>query len=124
MISDYVHGVSGSLRMLTDLLMRIALPAAVFLGLAAIAFGMNSFIQRENPWVNRIDWNRVASTGMGVTMLGLVLMCCWGGLSAALPLTREDAAWRESADATANPAPDAPAVYQYGPALASLVEHT
>jgi hypothetical protein len=32
--------------------------------------------------------------------------------------------WRESAEATATPVPDAPPVYQYGPALAALTERT
>src|SRR5258708_9958189 len=124
MISTYVQAVSGSLTSTLEWLSRLALPLSLLFGLAALAAGMSVVVQRENAWVNRMDWNRIGLTGLGVAGLGFALAACWGALGATASLAREDAAWRDKAEATANPVPDAPAVYQYGPAAASLVERT
>jgi hypothetical protein len=124
MISTYVQAMSGSLSSAMEWLMRLALPLSLLLGLAALAAGVSVVIQRENAWVNKVDWNRIGASGLGVAGLGFALVACWGALGATASLAREDAAWRDKAEATANPVPDAPAVYQYGPAAASLVERT
>ncbi len=124
MISTYVQAVSGSLTSTLEWLSRLALPLSLLFGLAALAAGVSVVVQRENAWVNRVDWNRIGLTGLGVAGLGFALAACWGALGATASLAREDAAWRDKAEATANPVPDAPAVYQYGPAAASLVERT
>jgi hypothetical protein len=124
MISTYVQAVSGSLSSALEWLVRLALPLSVLFGLAALAAGVSVVVQRENAWVNRLDWNRIGMSCLGLAGLAVVLVGCWGALGAATSLAREDAAWRDRAEATANPVPDAPAVYQYGPAAASLVERT
>src|SRR5207249_11349161 len=61
---------------------------------------------------------------LGYTGLGLLVVAGWAVLAATRPLAREAIEWRESAEATAKPAPHAPPIHQYGPSVAAIVERT
>src|SRR2546425_8906703 len=97
MISTYVQAVSGSLTSALEWLLRLALPLSLLFGLAALAAGVSVVLQRENAWVNRVDWNRIGMTALGAAGLCFALVACWGALGATASLAREDAAWREKA---------------------------
>ena len=124
MIAQYVHGTSESLSTLVNLLARFAMPLAVLIGLIALAIGLSVLLQRENPWIGRLDWRQTLMAVLGAATLAIVLVVCWGALREAEPIARESSKWREAAEATTNAVPDAPAVQQYGPAAASLVQRT
>jgi hypothetical protein len=124
MIEQYIESVSHVLGSVLDLFTRLALPLAVCLGLMALAGALTLAFQRDNAWLQRLDWRRYGANLFGVAVVGLIMVMGWAALSAIQPLAQQDIQWRESAEATANPVPDAPPVYQYGPVVAALVEHT
>lgn len=124
MIENYIDAVSRALGGLVNLFTRLALPAAVCLGLLAVAAAVILAFQRDSVWLQKIPWRRVLSNLIGCTVVWLFLAAGWAILKTVQPLAREDIQWRESAEATANPVPDAPPVAQYGPALGAVAERT
>src|SRR5437879_2745940 len=124
MITQYVDAVYRSLQWALDLLARLALPAAILLGLAAVAAAVCYSLQRENGWLRGLDWRRSTLRGLGYAGAALLVIAGWAGLRTIHPLARRAVQRREAAEATTNPVPDAPAVFQYGPAVAALSERT
>jgi hypothetical protein len=121
MIAVYTEAVYRALGSVLTLLVRLALPLAIGGGLIVLAAALIQAFGREPErcWSSRA-LTRTVAYGPVV----LLIVASWGALSVILPTARTGIAWRESAEATANPVPDAPAVTQYGPSLAVLAEKT
>jgi hypothetical protein len=122
MIAQYVEAVYRALGSVVDLVTRLALPLAVCVGVVALAIILTA--QRTGASLPRTDWRRSSTHWLGFLAVGLIAVAGWAALRTMLPLAREDIRWREAAEATTNPVPDAPAAYQYGPSLAAVVERT
>jgi hypothetical protein len=124
MITPYVQAAGGALGGVLNLLTRLALPLSLLLGLAVVAGVCALVFGRDHAALQRIDWPRVIGRSGGYAAVGLLAVVGWAALGAALPLAREAIVWRESAEATANPVPDASPVLQLGPAVGSIAERT
>lgn len=124
MIEQYIDAISSTLAGVLGLCTRMAWPLAVLLGLIAVAGALVLAFRRDNPWMQRVDLPRCLTNAAACAAVGLLLVTGWTVLERLEPLARQDILWRESAEATANPVPDAPPVYQYGPAVAALSERT
>ena len=124
MIEYYTQAVVHALEGVLALFIRLALPLAILLGLAALALGLTVALQRDGSWLKQMDWGRYRVRGLETLGAVLVLVAGWTCLHTALSLAQQDIRWREAAEATANPVPDAPAVAQFEPTAAVLAEHT
>jgi hypothetical protein len=124
MIESYVSAVSQSLEGTLQQLMRLAWPLAVCLGLTLLAVALTLAFGRDTAWLRELNWRRYAANASGYTVMALFLVGGWAILRTIRPLAEEDLRWRESAEATANPVPDAPPITQVGPVVAALKEHT
>ncbi len=124
MIEYYTHAVVHALEGFLALFTRLSTPLAILMGLAAVAVGLILASHRENKWLNEANWRRHSAAGLGALCTVLVLIAGWTCLHTALSLAQQDIQWRASAEATANPVPDAPAVTQFEPTVAVLAEHT
>jgi hypothetical protein len=123
-ITQYVHAIYQALYQILELLIQVALPLALFLGLAVVALAVTVALRRDEQWLQGVDWVRLASRASGYVAVALLSVAAWSALRAAHSLARQDIRWRESAEATANPVPDAPPVHQFGPSIAALAERT
>ncbi len=103
---------------------RLALPLALLLGLTVLAVGLTLALQRDAEWLKQMDWRRHSAFVFGTLGAMFVLVAGWTCLHTALSLAQQDIQWREAAEATANPVPDAPAVTQFEPTVAVLAERT
>jgi hypothetical protein len=124
MIEYYTQAVVQALEGLLTLFTRLAMPLAVLLGLAALAIGLTIALQRDSVWLKQADWRKYRVHLFVILGTVLVLVAGWTCLHTALALAQQDIQWREAAEATANPVPDAPAVAQFEPTVAVLAEHT
>jgi hypothetical protein len=124
MIEYYTQAVVHALEGLLTLFTRLAMPLAVLLGLGAVAIGLALTLRRETDWLNQTDWRRHRAHLCGAIATLLVLIAGWTCLHTALALAQQDIQWREAAEATTNPVPDAPAVSQFEPTVAVLAERT
>lgn len=124
MIGTYEQAISNSLGAFLDFCIRLAMPLAIVIGFVALAAGLSLLLQKEASWIHRADWVKLRSQLLGALAVTLIFIASWAGLRAVLPIAQEDLAWREAAEATTNPVPDAPAASQYGPTAASMVERT
>lgn len=124
MIEYYTQAVVHALEGALALFIRLALPLSILLGLAALALGLTVALQRDSSWLKQLDWSRYKVRGLETLGAMLVLVAGWTCLHTALSLAQQDIRWREAAEATANPVPDAPAVAQFEPTAAVLAEHT
>jgi hypothetical protein len=124
MIGSYVAAVSHALEGMLDILMRLAWPLAACLGLTMLAGALALAFGRETAWLQRLEGRRIAANVFGYAVVALMLAAGWAILRTVRPLAEEDLRWRESAEATTNPVPDAPPVTQVGPVVAALKEHT
>ncbi len=122
--ASYFDAIRDGLQGVLDLVIRIALPIGIFLGLL-LAAAILIFALKGGT--SGIDWaavRKVANKTLEFLGIGLLVVCLWSGLKEAQPKAREDIEWRESAEASANPAPEAPPIDQYGPVAARMVEKT
>ena len=124
MIEYYTQAVVQAFEGLLTILTRLAMPAAVLLGLAAVAVGLTIALQKDSTWLKQMDWRKVRTHLFGIVGILLVFVAGWKCLHTALALAQQDIQWREAAEATANPVPDAPAVAQFEPTVAVLTERT
>lgn len=124
MIEYYTQGVVQALESLLTIFTRFAMPLAVLFGLTAVAVGLIVALQRDNAWLQQVGRRRPLAALFGVLGTMLVFIVGWKCLHTALLLAQQDIQWREAAEATANPVPDAPAVTQFQPTVAVLAEHT
>jgi hypothetical protein len=124
MIEYYTQAVVQALEGLVTLFTRLAMPLAVLLGLATVAVGLTVALQRDSAWPQQADWRKNRANLFGILATMLVLVGGWTCLHTALTLAQQDIQWREAAEATANPVPDAPAVTQFEPTAAVLAERT
>lgn len=120
MSSAYFEAMRDGLVEVLNLLRQLALPAAVFFGLVVIglAFKGSSL---------SVDWaslRKSTARSLAYIGVGLIVVCLWSGLKRIQPIAKADIEWKESAQATNDPAPDAPSIDQYGPVVASMVEKT
>lgn len=124
MIEYYTQGVVQAFETLLIVLTRLAMPLAVLLGLAAVAAGLTVALQRDSSWLRQMNWRKRQASLLGMVGAALVFITGWKCLHTALILAQQDIQWRQAAEATANPVPDAPAVTQFEPTAAVLAEHT
>lgn len=124
MITPYLDAVRDALGGLLELLLRLALPLTILIGLALAAFTVILILGRDRGGLAQFNWSGLGRRALGWSGVGLAALVAWAALGAILPLARADAAWRESAEATANPVPDAEPVRQFGPAVGALTERT
>jgi hypothetical protein len=123
-IAQYIEAVCDALGGVLDLLTRLALPLAVCLGLLVLAGALLLTFHRDNPLPRELDWRRYSANTFDYVLVGILAVAGWAALRTTLPLARQDLQRREATESTVNPAPDAPPVYQFGPAAAALVERT
>lgn len=123
-ITQYVNAVYQALLGIVELLVQVALPLALLVGLAVVAIAVTAALRRDDPWLPSADLARFARKAAGYAAVVLLAIAAWSALRIAHSVVRQDLQWRESAEATANPVPDAPAVRQFGPTIAVLAERT
>lgn len=124
MITQYVEAVNRALGGVLDHLTRLALPLAICLGLITLAGALMFVFARDNLWLQRLDGRRYATRFFGSLIVSLLLVAGWAALRTTLPIVRQDIQWRDSAEATTNPVPDAPPLTQFGPVVGTLTERT
>jgi len=124
MITPYVQAVGGALGGVVALLTRLALPLAILFGLTAVAVTCAVVLSRNGVPSGWPDWRRSGSRSLGYLAVGLLAVIGWAALGAALPLARSAIQWKDSAEATTNPVPDASPVLQSGPVVGAISERT
>jgi hypothetical protein len=124
MITPYVQAVGGALGGVLSLFTELALPLAVLLGLAALAATWALVVRRSGGGPVWPGWGESGSRFLGYTAVGLLAITGWAALGAALPMARGAIEWKASAEATSNPVPDASPVFQPGPVVGAISEHT
>ncbi len=124
MLEYYTQSVVHAYEGVLTLFIRLAMPLAVLFGLAAVAVGLMLALQQDGVGLKEANWRKYGAAGFGTLGILLVLVAGWTCLHTALALAQQDIQWREAAEATANPIPDAPAVTQFEPTVAVLAEHT
>jgi len=124
MITPYLEAVSAALTGLLALAVQLALPLTILAALGIVALIVTLALTRDRATPLSMALPHVGRRALGWTGVGLAAMVVWALLSTVLPLARADAAWRESAEATTNPVPDASPVHQFGPAVGALKERT
>ena len=123
-MNAHVNAIRDALAAALDLFVRLALPLALLAGLALVALVLALTLAPARAALDTWDWRRACRAGGAYAGLALLLWGLWSALGAALPVVRTEVEWRESAEATRNPVPDAAPVYQFGPAVAALTERT
>jgi hypothetical protein len=124
MIDQYADAVGGALSAVLEFAVRLALPMTILVGVAAAIAALLYALRPQAFAVRAPDSRRVGGLFVGWAGVLLLIVAGWAALRTILPVAREDVRWRQAKEATTNPAPDAPAVEQYGPSVATLVEHT
>ena len=131
MIQSYTNAVMQSLNSVLYLFVRLALPLSLLLGLSLVAVSIFWWSRRAAVGTERDgsdapfgQGKRVAASAGGFLLAAFVLIACWSSLHASLPIARQNVEWRDKAEATENPVPDAPSVEQYGPTAALMMEKT
>src|SRR6185369_16400449 len=124
MIATYVESMTAAMDALLELALKLALPAAVCAGVLLLAMIFIAGFGRDIGWIQKLDWKGGAGAVCAYAVLGILVVGVWTVLKGVQPLAEEDIRWRERAEATTNPVPDAPPVVQYGPSAAVLSEHT
>ncbi len=122
MAESYFEAVRQGLIGALELLVRLALPLGILLGLGLIAAVLAVKVNGQKTDGEAV--RAIATRVFSAVGLGLLMLCLWSGLREAQPLARDAIAWKDSAEATANPAPEAPPIDQFGPVFARMVEHT
>lgn len=119
MIQQYINAVLNAFGGVLGVVTRLALPLAI--GAAVAVVGLIWAVRQGNGmWGDGRRWR----VGAGYALISLLAVAFWSALRVPLPIARKDLQWRESAEATANPVPDAPGVVQSGPSVAAISEHT
>lgn len=124
MITPYVQAVGGALGGVLSLFTGLAMPIAVLLGLAAIAAAGVTFVRRGDLSTDWPSWRRSGGQVLGYMAVGLLAVVGWAALGATLPMARSAIQWKNSAEATTNPVPDASPVFQSGPVVGAISERT
>jgi len=124
MIAQYILAVSRALTAVLDLVIKLAMPLSICAAALLLAGALVLAFQRDNQGLQKLEWRRKAGSALGYFAVALLVVASCAALRITRPLARMDMNWRESAEATANPVPDASPVSQSGPALASLSERT
>lgn len=124
MIQHYVEAVRRALDGVLELATQWALPLCLGLGFVLVAAILLAIFGRHSQRLQQLSARRLGGQIASWLAVGLLLVAGWAGLKTTQPLARLDFRWRANAEATANPLPDAAPVYQYGPAVAALVERT
>ncbi len=120
MSGAYFDAMREALVGVLSLLRQLALPAAILLGLVTIGYAIKGSALG-------FDWADVRKSAARVCAcigVGLIVVCLWTALKRVQPIARADISWKESAQASDNPAPVAPSIDQYGPVAASMFEKT
>lgn len=124
MITPYVQAVGGALGGVLSLFTRLAMPLAVLLGLTAVATACFLIARRNSAPTTWPEWRGAGFRILGYLGVGLLAVVGWAALGATLPLARSAIEWKNSAEATTNPVPDASPVFQSGPVVGSISERT
>ncbi|HZH98597.1 MAG TPA: hypothetical protein VEX38_06470, partial [Fimbriimonadaceae bacterium] len=110
----------GALELLSDLALPIALLLAVLIARATAL----RLMDREAWEQSASDQKAKVAKLTSYALAAVVVLTAWSALRMLAPLARQSIAWERSAEATANPSPDAPPVYQFGPSVGVLREKT
>jgi hypothetical protein len=124
MISQYVEAVSRALTGVLEQTSNFALPVAICVGLIVIAGALAFAFGRDSLKLPAWNGRRIALNAFGGSGILLLFVSGWAALRSTQPLAARAIDQRETAEAIANPTPDAPAVYQFSPAVAILREST
>ena len=120
MSERYFDSMRGGLASVLDLLLKLALPIAILVGLSIVAIAV-----KGSAWnLDSVSIRNTASRVLGFVLVGMVTVSVWSGLKQLQPAAKADLDWRSSAEASENPAPEAPPIQQYGPVAAAMVEKT
>lgn len=122
MIEHYVEAVRRALSGVLELLTQWQLPLSIVFGSLLVAGVLVVIFGRGQDEAGPIEWRKRAWELAAYVLVGVILVIGWAGLNATRPVAQIDIRWRAAADATQNLAPDAPPVYQAGPAVAALIE--
>jgi hypothetical protein len=122
MIQHYIETIR---RVLAGFYEQMAWPLVggigLFLLIAALSFSWLKQNGRDEGEIIRL-WRRYGAEAFGYVLVALVFAIGWSGLQTVRVLALQDIHWRETAEVTKNPVPDATPVSQYGPAVARLSE--
>ncbi|MBC8066421.1 MAG: hypothetical protein H7Y17_16435 [Chlorobia bacterium] len=124
MSGAYVRAIQDALAGFLNLIVRLALPLSILLGLALIAIVIGYFQNRESTNQSLPLLRKGVSKLTGMALVGITFLVCWAALKQTRPVAVEAMRWRDAAEAVVNPTSDAPAVYQSGPIAAAIRERT
>lgn len=125
MIQHYLEAVVQGLQSLWGMATQLTFILVFVLLIGAIVFAVLHQQNNDLPitdWLKQLSWRRIATEAAAYAGVVIVLALGWAVLRTARPVAMIDMRWRDSAQVTTNPAPDAPPVAQYGPAVARLSE--
>ncbi len=124
MSGAYVRAIQDALTGFLNLIVRLALPISILLGLALIAIVV-AYRQNKDSADDGLPLLKQGLTRLlGICLVGLTFLVCWSALKQTRPLAVQSLRWKDNAEAVANPTSDAPAVFQSGPVVATLRETT
>src|SRR5436190_1486885 len=114
MISVYSGAVRAAMLDLLQLIVRLALPLGILLGLTIIGFAI-VFYRDPEAW-KKNSKERLATPIKLAGFAGVAIFAYlgWSFLQQLLPVARDHIAWQESADATSKPKIDGQPIQQSG----------
>lgn len=124
MLDSYLSPALRALEGALDLLVRLSIPIAIAIGLVALSIAIYAFNRKDSTGEFGGQAKVVAVKGIAWVCVCLLAIAIKGALGGAYPTVQTDLQWRENAEATQNPVPDAPPVYQPAPSFSTLAEET
>lgn len=125
MIQHYIEATRRVLMGTLETLMQLSVPLVLLAGFLVLAAALTLQAMRnhgQNSDALLLRWRKAGGETVGYVLVLVAFLIGWNGLRTARLLAFQDIRWREAADVTKNPVPDAPPVTQYGPAVARLSE--
>ncbi len=124
MENTIVSAARQELSSLLRLLLSVAMPVAIVVGLLGAAWIIARSLTKEktehSPLLNFLNRSQIG----GIAILVMVYLAGWGVLHQALPNAREAFDRQESAESTVNAEIEAEEFHQYGPTVSILAEKT
>lgn len=118
--STFFDAARQGLQGLLELIVKLGLPIAIVSGLVWAA----AIVRHKRDSADPAQYRHNVKLGFSYVALAFLMVALWSGLKAANPRAREALAWKDSAQASDNPKPEAPPIIQPGPVIAKIFPKT
>lgn len=120
----FFDAARSALQGILNLLVKLALPLGLAIGLIVAAWLVAQALRPNAITVDRAAiWSGVRRI-FGLLGVVVLVVCVWRVFRLAPDNARALMEWKEMAEASENPLPEAAPVYMYGPVVAKMVEKT